>query len=350
MIERHLITANGNSRIVIGQHLLTQLASFIPRERSLLFVDSALTDQVAQELPNWQVVSCLSGESAKSLPQVDSQYKKLLAQGAERGTILVGIGGGALLDLVGFVAATFLRGLECVFVPSTLLAQVDASIGGKNGINFSGYKNVIGTIRQPGLVLCDVSLLASLPPEEFLSGLAEVVKHGAIADREILDLLAANQSRLLERDSALLTTLIDASLAVKQSIVEQDPLENGTRRVLNFGHTVGHALEHLLPIKHGHAVAIGMCVAAHISVNRGLLRQSEARALIELLNCLGLPTTLAAAVPDILEGMAHDKKRNSDRIHTVLLTSLGTATTEQLSFREWEDALTRFTGKEVWEV
>ncbi len=343
MIERNLQTPYGSSRIIVGESLLRQLGEFFPREKSLLVVDTAVSERVAELLPDWPVLSVLSGESAKSLAVVERLYQQLLLLGAERGTRLIAIGGGALLDLVGFVAATFLRGLECGLVPSTLLSQVDASIGGKNGINFGGFKNIVGTIRQPGLVLCDVSLLASLPDDEFLSGLAEVVKHGAIADNGIIDLLTTKRCEILARDSATLTTLINRSLAVKQRIVEQDPREVGIRRLLNFGHTVGHALEHLAPIKHGHAVSVGMCAAAYISVERGLLSRSEALRLAQLLSDLGLPTKLEANISDLVVGIGKDKKREEDFVHTVLLNSIGKAVIEKLAIGEWELALRRFS-------
>ena len=342
MIERQLTTMGQSTRIVIGENALASLGSYLSRSQSLIVVEPGLVARMTELCPDLDYITVSGGESCKSLFQVENLYATLLERGVDRSTTLVGVGGGALLDLVGFVAATYLRGLPCALIPSTLLAQVDASLGGKNGVNFGRYKNIIGTIRQPDLVLCDLGFLTTLPDDEFRSGLAEVIKYGAIADRAFVDFLFAHRNEIRSRDSRALAHVVDRSLAIKQHIVEKDPQEKGLRRILNFGHTVGHALEHVSAIKHGFAISIGMAVAAHLSVTQEILSPEAAQELQQLLHDFGLPTSFQLNIAEIVPAIARDKKREGDYIHSVLLASLGSAVVEKLPLKAWEIALRSF--------
>jgi 3-dehydroquinate synthase len=247
----------------------------------------------------------------------------------DRGSALVGLGGGVIGDLAGFVAAILYRGVPFINLPTTLLAQVDSSVGGKTGVNLPEGKNLVGAFHQPRLVVADVLTLRTLPEREFRSGLAEVVKHGMIADPELFGILEERADRILTRDPDFLRVIVTRSCAIKAKVVEADEQEMGLRAMLNFGHTVGHALEAALgygSITHGEAVAYGMLVAATLSARRGLCPQGDVGRLRALLERFGL---LAAAVPspESLETyMVSDKKARDGVVQFVLTRGVGSVT------------------------
>jgi 3-dehydroquinate synthase len=243
--------------------------------------------------------------------------------------------------MVGFVASTYMRGLRFGFVASTLLAQVDAAVGGKNGVNFGGFKNIVGVFNQPDFVICDLELLQTLPPEEIACGLAEIVKHAAIADAAMFAFLEESHRSLRTLEPTVVEKLVHASLSLKAGIVDRDERETGPRRVLNFGHTIGHALEALTGRSHGEAVSIGMAAAARISEGRGRLAEQECRRLVRLLERLQLPTGTNAAADDVVRFVRGDKKRRGEALHFVLLQAIGEATVESLSLAELEDDIRR---------
>jgi len=225
------------------------------------------------------------------------------------------------------------------FVASTLLAQADASVGGKNGINFRGYKNMVGTFNQPDFVLCDTSLLQSLPPAERQSGFAEIVKHAAIADGAMFRLLEENTPKAIALETELVEHLVHRSLAIKSGIVNQDEREAGVRRQLNFGHTFGHALEKVTGLPHGHAVSIGMVLAARLSQRRGLLTAEDERRLRALLVCLELPVQVGFDRQAAVEALGKDKKRAGEAIYFVLLHGIGRAVIEAIPLHELQAAM-----------
>src|SRR3990172_5024478 len=235
------------------------------------------------------------GEESKSLEQAGRLCRELVGARLDRGSALCGLGGGVIGDLAGFVAATLYRGVPFINLPTTLLAQVDSSLGGKTGVNLPEGKNLVGAFHQPRLVVADVLTLRTLPEREFRSGLAEVVKHGMIADPELFGTLEERADRILARDPDFLRVIVTRSCAIKAKVVEADEQETGLRAMLNFGHTVGHALEAALgygSITHGEAVAYGMLVAATLSVRRGLCPEGDVgglRALLERFGLLGAP-------------------------------------------------------------
>jgi 3-dehydroquinate synthase len=243
---------------------------------------------------------------------------------------VVAVGGGVVGDLAGFAAATYMRGIDVLQVPTTLLAQVDASIGGKVAVNHPRAKNLIGVFHQPRLVLIDPGTLASLPEREYRSGLAEVVKTGAALNAELFHVLEANVSAVLRREPALLETVIGTCCAEKAAIVEQDEREeSGLRMILNYGHTVGHALEALGGYRtwlHGEAVAVGVAAAARLSTRVGLTDTRTADRQVALLRALALPTRFGTATPrDVADALRHDKKAREGRVPFVLLKALGHA-------------------------
>ena len=284
------------------------------------------------------------GERAKTLQSVARIYDALVKRGADRSTTLVAFGGGVVGDLAGFAAATYLRGIRLVQVPTTLLAQVDSAIGGKVGANLASGKNLVGAFHPPSLVACDPALLASLPRREFRAGLYEVVKYGVIASHPLFDLVSRDLSAIFARDVATLTPLIADCCRIKASVVMQDEREAGPRRVLNFGHTIGHALEAVgryRRFRHGEAVAYGMLAAGELAAARGALPPEDLEALRSLIAHMGpLPTVTDLTVKDALAAVLRDKKIVAGTLHFVLPTSIGaTAIVSDVTTKELKAAM-----------
>ncbi|PKN61736.1 MAG: 3-dehydroquinate synthase [Deltaproteobacteria bacterium HGW-Deltaproteobacteria-15] len=268
-----------------------------------------------------------AGEGSKNIQTILGIMDGLLASGADRSSGLIGLGGGVTGDITGFAASLFMRGLPYILVPTSLLAQVDSSIGGKTAVDLPAGKNLIGTFYQPRMVLIDLSLLETLPEKEFANGVAEVLKYGVIDDLELLDLLETGKEKLLQKDPEFLEILVTRSCRIKKGIVEIDEMEKGIRRFLNFGHTLGHAVEAEsgYAMAHGEAVAIGMIAAAMLSERMNYLTASEARRIEFMVKTLGLPHRIPGelSVDSILSRLKVDKKKTGHKINFVLLKSLG---------------------------
>jgi len=278
------------------------------------------------------------GERSKNLQQLSRLYDALLDAGADRGTVVVALGGGVVGDLSGFLAATLLRGLPFVQIPTTLLAMVDSSVGGKTGVNVARGKNLVGAFHQPRLVWMDVTTLRSLPPRELSAGMAELIKHGAIRDEAFFEWLEAELEGVMNLEPELLMTALERSCAIKAEVVRQDEREAGLRMLLNFGHTVGHAVEALKRYKgilHGEAVAIGMAFAAERSEILGLSPRGTKERLVALLDRAGLPTELPVFPRRAyLQALSVDKKKRGAQIRFVALRGIGRAETVPLLPRE----------------
>jgi 3-dehydroquinate synthase len=274
-------------------------------------------------------VTLPAGEMAKSLKVLESCYDQLAAQRLERKSFIVALGGGVVGDLAGFVAATYLRGLPFVQVPTTLLAQVDSSVGGKVGLNLNAGKNLVGAFHQPRLVLCDLDTLASLPLRQYRAGLAEVIKYGIIYDAGLFRRLERDLPKLLRRDPRTLAAVVARCCQIKAEVVRQDETESGVRAILNFGHTLGHALEaisHYGKYLHGEAIAIGQVVAAKLSAQVLGLSPGEVERIERLFRRAGLPTQLNLNAPDkrkLLPAMQLDKKVSGGEIKFVLPRRIG---------------------------
>lgn len=286
------------------------------------------------------------GERYKHLGSVGRIYDALIRAVADRASAIIAVGGGVVGDVAGFAAATFLRGLSLVQVPTTLLAQVDSSVGGKVGVNHVMGKNLIGAFYPPASVVIDPALLATLPRREFRAGLYEVVKYGVIASRPLFDRLASDLPRLFAREDAVLLPVIADSCRIKAEIVEQDERESGPRRTLNFGHTAGHALESLTRyrrFRHGEAVAYGMLVAADLAVARGVLPGGERDRLAALIMQMGpLPQVGDLSAADVIEAASRDKKVIAGELHFVLPTAIGsTVVVNDVTEEELTESLVR---------
>jgi shikimate kinase/3-dehydroquinate synthase len=278
-----------------------------------------------------------AGEASKSLEEAARLYEAFLDARLARDGVILALGGGVVGDLAGYAAATYLRGVACVQVPTTLLAQVDSSIGGKVGVNLPRGKNLVGAFQQPRLVLADAACLRSLPLRQVRAGLAEVVKYGVIADAELFAWLEGHVEPLLAVEEEVLAHAVTASCRIKARVVEADERESGDRAVLNFGHTVGHAIEAATGYGgylHGEAVALGMLVAAHLSVLLGLCSPLLPERLGRLLGRLGLPTRGSLRWEDIETAMSYDKKLKHDINYFVLTKDIGSVTVTRVLDRD----------------
>ena len=268
------------------------------------------------------------GEEQKSLESATRLYQELTASYAERTTPILALGGGVIGDLAGFVSATYSRGVPLVQVPTSLLAQVDSSIGGKVAVDHGQLKNKIGPFYQPRLVIADTDTLRTLPPQELANGLAEVIKSAAIRNKELFSYLEDNMGRIKSLEGEVLEEIVFQAAKIKAEVVEKDEKESGLRGILNYGHTIGHAIESVsdFGIPHGSAVAIGMLAAAKISAKMGLLSESEVSRLSHVIEQAGLPLKMPnLGIDKLTEAMKHDKKVLNDRIRFVLLKSIGEA-------------------------
>lgn len=334
MQELKLNTAGRETVIRIGMSLCAELSD-LPGE-PLLLVDENVYRLHTHLFEDYRHIIIPQGERNKTLKTVEDIYRLLIDMEVDRSTMIVGVGGGLATDVAGYVASTFLRGLSFGFISTTLLGQVDASIGGKNGVNLDGYKNMIGNIRQPDFVWCDLSLLTSLSQREYVSGIAEVIKYGAIKDPGFFAYLESHMSALLQKDPGVLEYVVGRSVTIKAEIVEKDEQESNLRRILNFGHTIGHAIERNSGMLHGEAVGQGMILAAELSQRAGYLDAADAVRLGKLVESAGLPLQIVCDPGQIFDNMRKDKKREGEFVNFVLLDELGSTRIEALDYTEME--------------
>ena len=307
-------------------------------------IRSLYADAVAKSLDeadlSHEIFEIADSETAKSLDRAGAIYSALSAAGFDRDSCVIGLGGGVVGDLAGFVAATYMRGIGIVHIPTTLMAQIDSAIGGKTGVNIPEGKNLVGAFHQPSMVLSDILTLKTLPEEHYASGLAEAVKYGMACDRELFSFLEDEADAILRRDEEILEKLVMRCSAIKAGIVELDARDRGRRMVLNFGHTLGHALEAasgFAGYSHGEAVALGMLFAAEVSVQSGRLDREGAHRLGALLSAFGLPTRAEMDVDSVMNFMRADKKGMAGKPRLVLATCIGAAAT----FDSTDDKLIR---------
>ena len=327
--------SSGSSTIAVGDSV-ENLDSYCRHANTVIVTDGPVRGLHGHRFPRFPVIEIGVGEESKTLRTVQDVYAGFLRSKVDRSSFIVAIGGGIVCDVAGFAASTYLRGVPFGFVPTTLLAQVDASVGGKNGVNLDGYKNLVGTFTQPNFVICDFDLLLTLPPAEVRNGLAEVVKQAVIGDRQFFAFLEGHCEQILSLHPGEVDRIVYDSLRIKTDVVSRDEKETGERRKLNFGHTIGHALEKVHHLRHGEAVGVGMVAAARLSVNRGLLSKRDADRLEALLVNLGLPVRATIDRTAVIDALSKDKKREDDVIHFVLLDAIGSARIVPLQIGEIE--------------
>lgn len=310
----------------------------IEQRRLCIVTDSHVADLYLSEISE-RLSPCVkqidhfvfpAGEEHKNLDTIRGLYECLIQKHYDRGDILVALGGGVTGDLCGFAAATYLRGIRFIQLPTTLLSQVDSSIGGKTGVDFDSYKNMVGAFHMPSLVYASIGSLKTLSEEQYCSGIGEIIKHGLIKNSEYFYWLKEHTSQILARDPEICLNMILESCKIKRDLVETDPTEQGERALLNFGHTLGHAIEKLMDFSllHGECVSIGCAAATWLSAQRGLISQAECELIIKTLKSFHLPVSIAdmgLSVEQILETTKNDKKMDSGQIKFILLRRLGEA-------------------------
>jgi 3-dehydroquinate synthase len=323
-------TDSHESEILIGENW-KEFTNLAKGKQAVILTDENLMHFYGNEFGNIPCISLTPGENSKKLETIDLIAKKLLELGIDRNGFLIGIGGGVVCDIAGFVASVYMRGIHFGFVSTSLLSQVDASVGGKNGVNAGSVKNILGTFNQPDFVICDQGMLKTLPEEEFLSGLAELIKHGIICDEELFTIIERNTGLIRSRDQDFLTDLVSRSVEIKAAVVREDEKETGKRMILNFGHTFGHAIEAHTGMKHGFAVAAGMIIAADISVEYGILERNERERISNLLEESGLIMPYKITTHRFQELISSDKKKSGDSVNFVLIEKIGKSVVKMIA-------------------
>jgi 3-dehydroquinate synthase len=308
------------------------LKSVVPQKNTVLITDEHLVAAHPKIFKGWNTIVLKSGEEYKIQATVDSTIQQLIAMHADRSWTLVGVGGGVVTDITGYVASVFLRGIKFGFVPTTLLAMVDASIGGKNGIDVGLYKNMVGTISQPQFLLYDVALLKSLPDNEWRNGFAEIIKHAAIMDATMFKELSERDLSYFQRAKPALKKLVQRNAALKAKVVKEDEFEKDKRRLLNFGHTLGHAVEKQYSLMHGEAVSIGMAFAAKLSAD--ILKFKGREKLTDLIDQYGLPVAAGYDKQKVFDVLVSDKKREGEQMNFILLERIGKAAVKKIPLQE----------------
>jgi 3-dehydroquinate synthase len=344
-LEKIVINTPGaRSEILVGAGWKS-VTGLLPESGVVIVTDDNIRRIYGNSFPDAPVLSVMPGEESKKLTVIEHLAEKLLDAGIDRNGFILAVGGGVVCDLAGFLASVYLRGIRCGYVSSSLLSQVDASTGGKNGVNLGGTKNILGVVRQPEFVICDPGMLLTLSEEEYLSGLAEMIKTAVIGDEELFEMIEQNYDGIMNRDYSLLTTLVGRSVRFKAAVVTEDEMEKGLRRVLNFGHTFGHAIEMQTMVKHGFAVAAGMELATDYSYEKGLIDLKVKERIINLLAQFGLHQTYNIPAAQIEKLVLHDKKKAGSGIHFVFAAGIGRAVVEKISISEIIDFYKRIRDK-----
>lgn len=307
---------------------LSDLKTITPQQKTIVITDKNLMSAHEKKFNGWKTIVLEPGEQHKTQATVDSVIEQLIRLGADRQTMVVGVGGGVVTDLAGYVASVFLRGVPFGFVPTSLLAMVDASIGGKNGVDVGVYKNMVGTINQPRFLLYDTGLLKSLPEVEWRNGFAEIIKHAAIKDAVMFKQLEKASVKHFQKDKTALKALVKRNALIKTKVVQQDEFEKNERRLLNFGHTLAHAIETQYGLMHGEAVAIGMCFASGLSEE--LLGFTGHDRLVKVISQYSLPVQIGFDRQKVFDVLRSDKKKEADYMNFILLERIGKALIQKI--------------------
>jgi 3-dehydroquinate synthase len=325
-----LNTPQACSEILIGESWLNA-GELLPERGVAIISDENVSSLYGKDFPGFPVFNITAGEESKNLRVIESLAEKLLAAGIDRSGFILAIGGGVVCDIGGFLASVYMRGIGCGYVSTTLLSQVDASTGGKNGVDLGGAKNIIGCFRQPEFVICDPSMLLTLPEQEYLSGLAEMIKTAIIGEKELFELLENHKTEVLKRDPGLLEMMISRCVKFKAMVVSEDEQEKGLRKILNFGHTFGHAIEMHRGVKHGFAVAEGMVLATKFSYEEGMLGNTDRDRILGLLSSYGFRTADDIPAGEIQKLVQHDKKKSGNEISFVFANGIGSAVVKKIT-------------------
>ncbi len=342
--------------ILIGPGILTNVGEDLkkdfPASSYFIISDSNVSDLLGEDLLNIlkqqglnvYLLSFPAGESSKNMDTIVSLARQMVKNGADRQSMILALGGGVTGDIAAFLASIYMRGISCIQLPTTLLAQVDSSVGGKTGVDIPEGKNLLGTFFQPKRVYCDIGTLASLPKEEFINGMAEVVKYGMIMSKDLFKLLEERYEDIVQLEPELICKIVKESCSIKAQVVSQDEKEGGLRRILNFGHTIGHSIEAAsnYSMAHGCAVSIGMVVVSRLAIIKGMFSEEEFIRLRNLLKSLGLPTNVPNNLDtkELIDLLYHDKKTIAKRVNFVLCPEIGRCfVTDDVDIEDIEKAI-----------
>jgi 3-dehydroquinate synthase len=328
---------NGSKVKYYFEQSIKGVDSFSSKEKTVFITDENVFNAYADFFENRKVIILNAGEDVKSFKTIEYITEKLSQLQVNKDFLLVGMGGGVVTDITGFVASIYMRGITFAFMPTSLLAMVDAAMGGKNGISYGNYKNLIGTIQQPKWIIFDRTMLYTLPQQEWINGFAEIIKYGCVLDERLFRLLQQHTLAEFQDKHYLTAKLLYICTHIKTLIVEQDVNDNGQRRLLNFGHTAGHAIEKLENIPHGFAIAKGMVAALKISEEMNNFNSAEKEEVIALLEKFYLPTTIDGDKQEIFNLMNLDKKRESDTINYILINKIGEGKVQPISMVQLKD-------------
>jgi 3-dehydroquinate synthase len=337
-------TPGFRSEILIGENW-EAVKDMLPEKGVVIITDNIVNQLYGSKFPSAPVLSVTPGEVSKKLAVIENLAENLLEEGIDRSGFILAIGGGVVCDVAGFLASVYMRGIRCAYVSTTLLSQVDASTGGKNGVNLGSTKNMIGTIRQPEFVICDTEMLQTLPEQEYLSGLAELIKTAVIGDIELFDQIEGNYDSIISRNTDLLSMLVAGSVRFKALVVTEDEKEAGLRRILNFGHTFGHAVELQKGMKHGFAVASGMELATAFSFEKGYITNEENNRIRKLLTRYDLLSAHDLTDDQVEKLIIHDKKKSGKDINFIFIHGIGKAEVEKVPVVELLDFYRRYRDK-----
>lgn len=329
-------TDNKLSKVLIGEKI-DNIGKYLPQTKVVVITDINILQLYREKLKGFDIIEIGLGEKNKTLETLNHIFDEFIRYEVDRSSFILAVGGGIVCDVAGFAASVYMRGLKFGFISTTLLSQVDASVGGKNGVNFSRFKNMIGVFNQPEFVICDTDMLRTLNRNEFRAGFSEIVKAGAIKNADLFAYIEKNWQKALDFDYEVMNNIIYESVLIKAKVVEADEKEKGERRLLNFGHTFGHAIEKNSDILHGEAVSIGMTLASALSEKLGFISSKDTERLVELLKNLELPTHTNINFTDISKAMKQDKKREGDLIYLVLLKQIGEAFVHKINLKNLEE-------------
>lgn len=313
---------------------ISHLKQLTDPKATVIITDENIFNAHTKRFKGWDTIVLKPGEEHKVQSTVDSVIEQLIVMEADRKTTLVGVGGGVITDMTGYIASVYMRGLRFGFIPTSVLGLVDASIGGKNGIDVDRYKNMVGVIRQPAFILHDMVFLNSLPQAEWENGFAEIIKHACIKDAVMFDELESKTLKYYQSKQKAVCELVQRNATIKTKVVQKDEFEKGDRRLLNFGHTLGHALENQYELSHGQAISIGMTYACHISAQLAGFKQTP--RVVQLLEKYNLPTYAEFDKQKAFEVLKMDKKRERSEMNYVLLQKIGKGTVKSIALKQLE--------------
>ncbi len=329
---------NKVSKILIGEKIENVL-NYTDSQKIIIITDKNVNYFYSSCFPAAKTIIIDAGEKSKSISSVSSIIESFIEFEVDKNWFVLGIGGGVVCDITGFVATIYMRGLKFGFIATTLLCQTDAAIGGKNGINFKNHKNIIGSINQPDFVICDIDMLKTLPDKEIKCGVAEIVKYALIEDRVFFEYIEKNTGNIMKLNKPTLEKIIYKCINIKTKIVEQDEFDGNIRRKLNFGHTFGHAIESLSSANHGESISMGMMIALKISANKKLINTNDTTRIQNVLKKFMLPVNNSIDNNKLIQQIKHDKKRKDLSINFVLLEEIGKTCIKSINISEIKELI-----------